>query len=118
MRSAPIPFQAALQNHAGTAARQIESDTEIDFENAGDLPVAAAEKLVHFGLGARPDGDARDLSVVLQRRREFLPLPPEQHGRFEVPAVGDARSVEGALENRVEDDLPALELTVNDRPQF
>ena len=51
--SAPIPLKAALNDHTGSAASEIESHAKVNLENAGHLPISAAEKLVHFGLGSR-----------------------------------------------------------------
>src|ERR1019366_1558936 len=58
------------------------------------------------------------LAVVFERRRKALALPADQQGRLEVPAVLRAGPVQGALEDRIEDDLPTGSLAVENRPQF
>jgi hypothetical protein len=65
---APIPLKAALHNHAGSAASEIEPDAKIYLENGVYVPVSPAEKLVHLWLGARSNVDAFDLAIVLQGR--------------------------------------------------
>jgi hypothetical protein len=52
---APIPLQAALQDHTRTAAGKVESDGEIDFEDRRQL-------LVSVGIG-----NSREMTTEAER---------------------------------------------------
>src|SRR5580704_13206762 len=115
---APIPFKTALQNHARPAASKIKADSQVDAEPRPQFPVASRKQLMDLRLSPGRNIDALDLSVVLERRREGLPLPTHEHCRLEVPPMLRARTVHGALENGIEHDLPLVKLAVQDRTQF
>src|ERR1017187_3282350 len=102
----PIPLEAALQHQAGTAAGEVEARAHVDLEEPRHLPVATREQLVHFRLCARADIDALHLAIVFERWRKALSLPADQQGRLEVPSVLRAGPMQGALEDRIENDLP------------
>ena len=65
-RRAPVPLEAALEHNSGSAASQIESDTEVDAKLRLNLPVTAREQLVRLGLSARTDVDTLYRSIVFE----------------------------------------------------
>ncbi len=62
---APIPFEAALQNHARPVAPKIESSSQVDAEAWPQFPITADEQLMDFRLSARGNIDALDFPVIL-----------------------------------------------------
>ena len=58
----PVPFEAALQNDARTAASEIKTHPKIDAEDVGCAPVAAKKELMDFRLCPRGYVDAFDLA--------------------------------------------------------
>src|SRR5437764_6310963 len=115
---APVPFEAALQNCAGTAAAEIEADAEVHLKHGRDLPVSSAEQLMHLRLRARWDIDALDFTVILQRRREGPAFPTQEQRGLEIPAVRRSGTADRALDHGVEHHLPSLKFAIDDGAQL
>ena len=75
LRLAPVPFESALEDEAGSAIAEVEAEPEVDAESGTGFPIAAEEELMNLGLEMGRDVNAFDFSVIFDGRGETFAFP-------------------------------------------